>query len=138
MDDVNHVMSRSGSLFLPDPVRERRFWEALSLVWMLSLCDLVFTLWAHRFTPFIELNPIADTLLGQGLVSSVVAFKLMMMLIASLVFWRARHSPRTEFALWGLAGVYALLMIRWAEYTLEASQHIMMVGWGYGGAYGPS
>jgi hypothetical protein len=42
-----------------DDRRPRRVGELIGILWMLALADLVFTLWAHTFTPFIEMNPLA-------------------------------------------------------------------------------
>jgi len=95
---------------------------------VLSLADLAFTLWAHRFTPFIELNPLAGAMLGNNLILSVVIYKLTLMLFATAVFWRARFSKRTEFALWGLVFVYVLVMVRWSDYTVAASSEITIAG----------
>ena len=36
--------------------------ELIAVLWLLSLADLIFTLWAHLFTHFQELNPIARAL----------------------------------------------------------------------------
>lgn len=119
---------QSAGRFFSSP-RERRFWEGLFLLWTLSMFDLIFTLWAHRFTPFIEINPLASRLLGQGLLGGVVGLKFGMMLIGSLLFWHARKSPRTELAIWGLVFVFTLLMIRWSNYTVEASEQIALAGW---------
>jgi hypothetical protein len=121
-------MTLASSYFLPGDARLRRVSELLGALWMLSLADLFFTLWAHRFTPFIELNPLAAALLGQDLILSVVLYKVTLMLIATAIFWRLRRSGRTEFALWGLVFVYTLLMIRWSDYTSEAVNQIAMGG----------
>src|SRR5437588_627126 len=45
---------------LIDGARTRRIVELLVILWVLALCDLFFTIWAHIFTPFCELNPLPD------------------------------------------------------------------------------
>src|SRR4051812_31105751 len=47
-------------LSLFDSHRPRRVAELIGIVWMLGLADLFFTLWAHFFTHFSELNPVAS------------------------------------------------------------------------------
>ena len=127
---MQRVMMLAAENLLPGHTRYRRVSELLITLWILSIMDLCFTLWAHRFTPFIELNPLAGALLGRNLVAGVVLYKLTLMLIATAIFWRLRNSGRTEFALWGLVLVYTLLMFRWADYTVEASNHIAVAGFG--------
>lgn len=123
------VMIEAAQHLLSGTTRYKRISELLIVLWTFSMADLFFTLWAHRFTPFIELNPFAGALLGNNLVASVVLYKLTLMLFATTIFWRTRTSPRTEFALWGLVLVYGLLMIRWSNYTIEAANSIATAGW---------
>lgn len=127
---MNHRMMHAAEIFLPGNARHRRVSELLIMLWFLSLMDLFFTLWAHRFTPFIELNPFAAAMLGRNLIAGVVAYKMTLMLFASAIFWRLRASSRTEFALWGLVLVYTLLMVRWSNYTVEASTYVVVAGFG--------
>ena len=100
--------------------RQRRVAELIGIVWLLSILDLVLTLWAHLFTPFHELNPVANYMLAQNLLLSLVLFKLVVTAIGTQIFWRLRDHGRTEIALWGLVGVYVLLAVRWSTYTTAA------------------
>jgi hypothetical protein len=102
---------------LIDHHRPRRVAELISILWLLSLADLGFTLWAHFFTSFHELNPVADYLLSRGLVPSLILFKLVVTAIGTRIFWVVRHNARAELALWALVGVYVMLAIRWSTYT---------------------
>jgi DMSO/TMAO reductase YedYZ heme-binding membrane subunit len=103
-----------------DEHRHRRMAELIGVLWVLSLADLFFTLWAHFFTPFNELNPVANFMLSRGLVPSLILFKLVVTAIGTRIFWRLRHHGRAELALWALVGVYVLLTVHWGEYTTNA------------------
>src|SRR4051812_10857399 len=87
---------------LIDHHRPRRVAELISILWLLSLADLGFTLWAHFFTAFHELNPLADYLLSRGLVPSLILFKLVVTAIGTRIFWVVRRSGRAELALWAM------------------------------------
>ena len=100
--------------------RHRRVAELIGILWMLSLADLFFTIWAHFFTPFNELNPVANFMLSRGLVPSLILFKLVVTAIGTRIFWRLRQHGRAELALWMLVGVYVLLTVRWSNYTTSA------------------
>ena len=102
------------------PHRQRRVAELIGIVWVLSVADLVFTVCAHFFTTFHELNPVASYMLKQNLLPSLVLFKLVVTAIGTQIFWRLRHHGRAEVALWGLAGVYVMLALRWSTYTSAA------------------
>lgn len=113
-------MDLSASLLEHLRHRQRRMAELIAILWFLSIADLFFTLWAHFFTPFNELNPVANFMLSRGLVPSLVLFKLVVTAIGTSIFWRLRHHGRAELALWGLVGVYVLLAVRWSTYTTSA------------------
>ena len=106
------------SLF--DSHRQRRVAELIGIVWLLAIADLFFTLWAHFFTSFNELNPVANYMLRRNLVPSLILFKLVVTALGTQIFWRLRHHRRAEVALWGLAAVYVLLALRWSAYTATA------------------
>ena len=110
-------MLRSLSLPLVDDQRTRRIGELIGIVWMLSLADLGFTLWASIFTPFTELNPIAALFLQHNMVISLVLMKVLLTTIGATVFWRLRKHGQAELALWLMVVVYVALTIRWAAYT---------------------
>jgi hypothetical protein len=106
-------------MFPPDP-RPRRVCELLLAIWLLSTADLAFTLWAHLFTRFHELNPLARALLENDHLHVLVAFKFVLTGTASVIFWRLRKRPHTEAALWALLAVYVMLTFRWSDYTVAA------------------
>jgi hypothetical protein len=97
--------------------RRRRVGQLLALLWILSLADLFFTIWAHRFTPFYELNPIARALLESGAIGLLIWFKLVMTATGSTIFWRTRRHGRAELALWAIVIVYVVLALQWSSYT---------------------
>src|SRR4051812_34775820 len=101
-------------------VRSRRVANLIATLWILSLADLFFTLWAHFFTPFHELNPLARYFLVQNLIPSLILFKLVVTAIGASIFWRLRQHPHAEAALWAIVGIYVMLAIRWGSYTTAA------------------
>src|SRR5881394_2778303 len=105
-------MSSLAHLNRTDCPQTRRVAVALAALWVLALADLCLTMWAHRFTPFIELNPIAEVVLEFGF-PALVLFKLTTTMIGTLIFWRQRSYLRCEALLWGLVFVYVLLALRW-------------------------
>ena len=107
-------------LALDETHRTRRVFHLIAILWLLGLADLFFTIWAHLFTPFHELNPVASLMLENNLIPSLILFKLVVTAIGTSIFWRLRHVGRAEFALWGMVGVYVMLTIRWSTYTTNA------------------
>ena len=108
-----------------DHCRSRRMAELIILLWVLSLADLFFTIWAQRFTPFTELNPLASLLLSQNHIPLLIAVKVGLTGFGAAIFWRLRNHARAELALWGVVLVYVLLTFRWSDYTYE----IAAMGW---------
>jgi hypothetical protein len=106
-------------LRLIDEGRTRRTIELLTIVWVLALSDLFFTLWAHRFTAFEELNPLASMLLEHHFVASMAAFKVLLTAMGTAIFWFLRKHTQSEIALWAVMFVYVALMVRWSDYTSQ-------------------
>jgi hypothetical protein len=98
--------------------RSRRVAQAICVLWILSLADLVFTLWAHVFTPFHELNPLAKALLDGDQVAVLVLLKLILTTVGATIFWRLRDHARAEVGLWVVVTAYVLLALRWSSYTV--------------------
>jgi hypothetical protein len=118
-------MSRLVSIDWVGHTPSRRTGELLIALWVLSIADLIFTVWAHLFTPFHEMNPIAGALLGRGLIPSLIIYKLTVTLLGTAIFWRVRHHAKARFALWGLVFVYVLLAVRWSDYTHTAAAQVV-------------
>lgn len=102
--------------------RPRRVAELIIVLWMIGACDLFLTLWAHHYTPFYELNPLARYLLSLDAQTSLVLFKVACMLIASAALWLTRRTKRCEFAAWGMTTVYFVLMFKWSTYWVQVLQ----------------
>ena len=81
--------------------------------------QLLFTIWAHRCTPFHELNPLARALLAQNSLGGLVLFKIALTAFGTGIFWRLRDHGRAEAALWGVVCVYVALAVRWSNYTTD-------------------
>jgi hypothetical protein len=111
------------SLSLPSDqwidARTRRVGHALLVLWVLGAADLIFTIWAHRFTPFHELNPLARALLTHDALGGLCLFKIGLTAFGSLIFWTLRGHGRAEAALWAMVVVYFALAVRWSNYTTD-------------------
>lgn len=106
--------------------RPKRVFWLLVVIWVLSTADLAFTLWAHRYTPFVEANPIAASLLAviprgfdahAAVYSSVIMLKLMTLVVGTYIFWPLRRHRPTEIGVWMLALALTYLMLLWSNYT---------------------
>lgn len=104
---------------LIDEARTRRTVELLLVLWLLAMADLFFTIWAHLFTPFHELNPIASHLLHKNSLVALVIMKIGLTGIGTMIFWGLRKHRRSELALWLVVMVYVALTFRWSDYTTQ-------------------
>jgi len=117
---LSRIMLKNLPIRLIDDCRTRRIAELLIVVCLLSMADLLFTVWAQLFTPFYELNPVARGFLQHNTFFPLVVMKVALTGIGAGIFWRLRSYWRTELALWLVVAVYVLLTIRWNLYTVEA------------------
>ena len=101
----------------PGRARTRRVAQGILALWLLSVADLFFTLWAHLFTPFHEANPLAAALLDTDRLVALVLFKLILTTVGATIFWRLRSHRRAELALWLVVAAYVMLAVRWSAYT---------------------
>jgi hypothetical protein len=110
-----------GRIHIPliDESRTRRTVELLAVIWLLAMADLFFTIWAHIFTPFMELNPLANGLLHHNQLSMLIAAKVGLTGLGTAIFWRLRKHSRAEIGLWLVAIAYVALAFRWSSYTSE-------------------
>ena len=104
---------------LIDEARTRRTVELLLVLWLLAMSDLFFTIWAHLFTPFRELNPWASHLLSQHNFAALIALKVGLTGLGTVIFWGLRKHKRSEIALWLVVLVYVALTFRWHDYTTQ-------------------
>ena len=99
------------------PARTRRVVQGICLLWLLSVADLFFTLWAHLFTPFQEANPLAAAFLDTDRLAALILMKLILTTVGATIFWRLRGHGRAEAALWLVVVAYVFLALRWSTYT---------------------
>lgn len=85
----------------------------LMLVAAMNVVDLLYTLFAHRIGLLKEMNPLAESFLAADLTSSLVAYKLLMVLAGSFLLWRLRENRWAVPACWVLVAVYAGLTVLW-------------------------
>ena len=107
-----------------DPSRSRRIACLLLAVWVLCMADLSFTLWAHWFTPFYELNPLARRLLELNWITPLIAFKLCLTSAGTGIFWLCRKRRTAELATWLVAVAYVMLACKWSNYTQAAMSEV--------------
>jgi len=115
----DHIMQGKIQIRLIDEARTRRTVELLLVLWLLAMADLFFTIWAHLFTPFHELNPIASHLLHKNSLVALVIMKIGLTGIGTMIFWGLRKHRRSELALWLVVMVYVALTFRWSDYTTQ-------------------
>lgn len=90
----------------------------LTLLWGLSVFDLILTLWAYYFTSIEEVNPIALSMLQNNRVGALVVFKVGMLILGSAIFWIFHYMKITEISVWVIVVIYAVVAMKWNNYTL--------------------
>ncbi|HXE56278.1 MAG TPA: DUF5658 family protein [Tepidisphaeraceae bacterium] len=113
------VMRSPLPLFRPE-TRSRRIAVLLGVLWLLAFADLFFTVWAHQFTRFEELNPIARRILHTNSLLALVIYKVVLTGIATLIFWSFRKHRIAELGTWLVVIAYLALTLRWSDYTQNA------------------
>lgn len=107
---------RSWHGFLRHCTRPRRILLLLAVLWLLNVLDLRFTmLEASGNVLFNELNPVAAHLLGNSL-DALVAYKLTLVALASLILWRLRSYSPAEWGTWLATAAYAAVFMQWMLY----------------------
>ena len=89
----------------------------LLIIAALNFVDLRYTLFAQQVGLLGEVNPIAANFLAQGLVPSLIGYKVLCTLVASMLLWRARASRWTPAVCWMLVALYVVLGIMWFCWT---------------------
>lgn len=88
---------------------------ALTVVWVISIFDLGFTLAESGTKDFVELNPLAARLLsGPG--NAVIVFKFTLLGISTIILLPLRRYRVTELACWLLVVAKLYLAVRWFTY----------------------
>lgn len=83
-------------------------------IWLLNAFDLVFTLLSHQNGMLDEENPVARYILGYG-TSSVILFKIGLVMIGSYPLLRFRRARITELGSIVILVAYAVLALHWSE-----------------------
>lgn len=86
-------------------------WRAVLLIVALSGFDLVCTLLAGQTGRFLEVNPLADSLLASP--AALAGFKGVLTLGAVLILWRLRHFRGAQMASWWICLLLTVLTVRW-------------------------
>jgi len=89
----------------------------LGAVAILNGVDLLYTLFASRIHILNEVNPIAAVFIQQGLVSSLVSFKILMVVCGLGMLWKLRASHWTVPACWTLLIAYTYLGVIWYQWV---------------------
>jgi hypothetical protein len=95
--------------------RSRRVLLALAIVWVISIFDLGFTLAEWGTKEFVELNPLAASLLNRP-GNAVIVFKFAMLGIATCIVLLLRRYRVTELACWLMVAAKLYLAVRWLVY----------------------
>lgn len=86
---------------------------------MLNGVDLLYTVAANHIQPqlFDEMNPLAELFLRQGMIRSLIGFKVLLALGGLGMLWKLRSSRLTLPACWGLLFAYAYLGVIWYQWV---------------------
>lgn len=96
-------------------VSPRQVVRLIVLISMLSVYDLVCTLFADGLGGLWELNPLAGSLLSSRI--SIVTFKLVTTAGAATVLYITRHHRFAQLAAWWAGVLYTILILRWATFN---------------------
>ncbi len=96
--------------------RTRRIIFLLVFIWVINLFDLAFTLTMVGTEEFVEMNPFARMLLMHS-PTTLMVFKISVLVMASTVFMIFRRHWLTEAGCWILSGAYAGVAFLWVEYS---------------------
>lgn len=120
--------SRSDVFSLPRPdeasstfrwlIRSRRIILALAAIWVINVFDLGFTLHESQRYHFVELNPVAASMLRDA-PHLLVAYKISLVTIASAILIALRRERVCELGCWLILAVYGCVGVRWMFYYEE-------------------
>ena len=114
--------------------RTRRVGFILSGVVLLSLADLLVTLWHLRGVGMYEANPIAVYLIrATNSPWLLAAFKGVTVAASVLVIYSLRRHWQAEIGAWCCAMILAVVMYSWCTYVEAASQMPREAGRGCSG-----
>jgi hypothetical protein len=104
-------LGRDGSVHYPSGLWERHVIRLVQVMVVLSVFDLVSTLFHQDLGTLCELNPLAVPLLTH--VPTVVVFKLSLTIGAAIVFLVARSCRLAQAGCWWAVVTYTILIFRW-------------------------
>ncbi len=103
-----------GSVYYPSGLRERYVIRLVQVMVVLSVFDLVCTLFHHDLGLLREINPLAVPLLTHT--PTLVVFKLSLTIGAAIVFLVARSCRLAQVGCWWVVVAYTILILRWNSY----------------------
>lgn len=95
--------------------RPRRVLLLLAAVWIIQGFDLGFTVFAHEYGMFLELNPLGAWALQYGPIGAIL-FKAAMLAFSSIILWCFRKRLLSECLLWLVVFACVGLALRWQNY----------------------
>ncbi|KPK86048.1 MAG: hypothetical protein AMJ81_02160 [Phycisphaerae bacterium SM23_33] len=98
----------------PQARRARRVALLLAGAWLINGFDLAFTLLATGHRHFVELNPIAASIIHNT--PALVAYKVFFVAFGSLILLRFRTRLLTEVGCWSVCAIYSGLAGMWWRY----------------------
>lgn len=99
--------------------REQRLTLLITVIVVLSVADLLFTLAHLHSLGMIEANPLARALIHTGDSHQLISFKLASVGIGCGCLFLGRRSARIEAAAWVCAIGLAALTVHWFNYNAE-------------------
>lgn len=96
-------------------VRPRRVLLLLAAVWVINTFDLGYTLLESLRRDFVELNPVAASLMG-GSPEALVVYKTVLIAGSSVILLIHRRQRVAELGCWFLLGAYLCVAICWWRY----------------------
>jgi hypothetical protein len=103
-----------GSVHDPSGLWERHVIRLVQVMVVLSVFDLVCTLFHRDLGNLYELNPLAVPLMTHA--PTVVAFKLSLTIGAAIGFFVARSCRLAQVGCWWVVVAYTILILRWNSY----------------------
>ena len=103
-----------GSVHYPSGLWERYVIRLVQVMVVLSVFDLVCTLFHHDLGIFREINPLAVPLFTHT--PTLVVFKLSLTVGAAIIFLVARSCRLAQVGCWWVVVAYTTLILRWNSY----------------------
>ncbi len=102
--------------------RPGRVTALVGVIVVLSLADLYLTLLYLRTVGMGEANPLAHLILQYCSVEALAAWKILTVLLATVILLALRRVRCAEVAAWGCAIGLCVLTVHWYRYSRDVSQ----------------